>query len=40
VIRIKNALGEKEIIDIQQGKNEFLDPLYKNWLKHYYFKGK
>jgi hypothetical protein len=40
VTRIKNALGEKEIIDIQHGKNEFLDPLFKSWLKNYYFKGK
>jgi hypothetical protein len=40
VTRIKNALGEKEIIDTQHGKNEFLDPLFKTWLKHYYFKGK
>jgi len=40
VTRIKNALGEKEIIDIQHGKNEFLDPLFKTWLKNYYFKGK
>ena len=39
VTRIKNALGEKEIIDIQQGKNEFLDPIYKSWLKQFYFKG-
>ena len=40
VSRIKNALGEREIIDIQHGKNEFLDPLFKTWLKNYYFKGK
>ena len=40
VSRIKNALGEREIIDIQHGKNEFLDPLFKTWLKQYYFKVK
>lgn len=39
VTRIKNALGEKEIIDTQHGKNEFLDPIYKNWLKRFYFIG-
>jgi len=40
IIRIKNALGEKEIIDAINGKNEFLDPLYKIWLKRFYFIGK
>ena len=37
VIRIKQALVEKEIIDIQVEKLEFLDPMYKHWLKKHYF---
>jgi uncharacterized protein len=39
VNRIKNALIVKEIIDMLNGKAEFLDPLYKIWLKRYYFIG-
>ena len=38
VLRIKNALFKKEIIDIRSGKISFLDPVYKHWLKSYYFK--
>lgn len=37
VIRIKQALFHKEIIDIHVGKIDFLDPVYKYWLKKYYF---
>ena len=37
VARVKKALTKKEIIDIMPDKIEFLDPLYANWLKHYYF---
>jgi hypothetical protein len=37
VSRIKTALIEKEIIDIQHDRNEFVDPIYKNWLKKFYF---
>ena len=37
VIKIKKVLHDREIIDIA-GKNiEFMDPLYKYWLKNYYF---
>jgi hypothetical protein len=31
-------LVSKEIIDIEGGRIAFLDPLYKSWLKEYYFK--
>jgi uncharacterized protein len=37
ILKIKEALINKEIIDIE-GKNiQFLDPMYKQWLKQYYF---
>ncbi len=38
VLRIKQALTNKEIIDIQGENISFLDPVYKHWLKKYYFK--
>ncbi|MBK9400040.1 MAG: ATP-binding protein [Bacteroidetes bacterium] len=38
VLKIKHALQQREIIDIDGGKIEFLDPVYKNWLNNYYFK--
>lgn len=37
VLKIKQALLNKEIIDIENGKVCFLDPLYKFWLKEDYF---
>jgi len=37
VSRIKEALENKEIIDTVGGL-EFIDPLYKTWLKRVYFK--
>jgi energy-coupling factor transporter ATP-binding protein EcfA2 len=37
VSRIKKSLTDKEIIDTLNGKGAFLDPLYKIWLKKYYF---
>jgi uncharacterized protein len=38
VVKIKKILVNKEIID-SHGKNiSFLDPLYKHWLKEYFFK--
>ena len=37
VLRIKQALINKEIIDIEGNKINFLDPMYKCWLKKYYF---
>jgi uncharacterized protein len=37
VLRIKQALMEKEILDIQGEKIMFLDPMYKHWLKKYFF---
>jgi len=38
VNRIKKALENKEIVDIQTGYIMVLDPMYKSWLKTYYFK--
>ena len=38
VLRIKDALVNKEILDITGGQIEFLDPMYKHWLKDHYFK--
>ena len=37
VSRIKEALINKEIIDLQGNEITFLDPMYKHWLKKYYF---
>jgi len=37
VSRIKKALTDKEIIDTVGGKGVFLDPIYRIWLKKYYF---
>lgn len=38
VSRIKQALENKEIIEIQGEKINFLDPMYKHWLKKHYFQ--
>lgn len=38
ILKIKKALLNKEIIDIQSGAINFLDPIYKYWLKNYFFK--
>ena len=38
IIKIKKMLISKEIIDTEGGIITFLDPLYKAWLKEYYFK--
>ena len=38
VNRIKDALMQKDIIDIRENRIDFLDPILKNWLKNYYFK--
>ena len=38
VIRIKKALIKREIIDIENRAFVFLDPVYKYWLEHFYFK--
>jgi uncharacterized protein len=38
IIKIKKMLISKEIIDTEGGRITFLDPLYKAWLKEYYFK--
>lgn len=40
VVRAKNALIEKEVLDIVDNKLIFLDPVYSAWLKKYYFKLK
>jgi len=39
VIRIRKALIDKEIIDIQSDKIMFLDPMYKQWLKGYFYRN-
>lgn len=39
VIRTKEALEKKEIIDAVGPKIEFIDPLYKTWLKKIYFRS-
>lgn len=38
VLKIRNTLIKREIIDSQKGKIEFVDPLFKYWLKKYYFQ--
>ena len=38
VVRVKQALESKEIIDIRGGKISMLDPMYKSWLKMHYFR--
>jgi len=38
VLKVKKALVNKEIIDIQNDTVAFLDPFYKYWLKKYFFK--
>lgn len=37
VVRIKEALLHKDIIDIKMKKIDFIDPLYKSWLSRYFF---
>jgi len=34
---MRRKLHDREIIDIIGKKVEFMDPLYKYWLKKYYF---
>lgn len=38
IMKIKKALTDKEIIDIESDKINFIDPLYQGWLKKYYFR--
>ncbi len=38
VLKIKKALSNNEIIDLIGSKISFIDPLFKYWLKKYYFK--
>lgn len=38
VLRVKNTLESKEIIDIQGSNISLLDPMYKSWLETCYFK--
>jgi len=38
VLRVKNSLENKEIIDIQGNKISLLDPMYKNWLTTCFFQ--
>jgi hypothetical protein len=37
VLRIKKALSDREIIDITGRQADILDPVFKLWLKRYYF---
>ena len=37
VIKMRRTLHDREIIDVIEKKIEFMDPLYKYWLKNYYF---
>jgi len=37
VIKMRRTLHDREIIDVIGKKIEFMDPLYKYWLKKYYF---
>lgn len=39
VLRIKEALVTKEVIDMVGSQIEFLDPMYKRWLKIHYFRS-
>ncbi|MCX6351822.1 MAG: ATPase, partial [Bacteroidetes bacterium] len=39
VLRIRDALLNKEVIDRVADKYYFIDPVYKYWLKNYYFIG-
>lgn len=38
VSRIKKALINKEIIEIHRNNIEFIDPMYKHWLRVHYFR--
>lgn len=40
ILKIKKALISKEIIDVDGDKITILDPLFKAWLKDYYFKNR
>ncbi|MDO4782326.1 MAG: hypothetical protein Q4A09_03805 [Capnocytophaga felis] len=40
VVKLKRALVDKDILDDIAGKLTFQDPLYREWLKRYYFKIK
>jgi hypothetical protein len=40
ISKIRNALMNREVIDNYNGTIELLDPLYKAWLKKYYFKDR
>ena len=36
VVRVKKSLEKKEIVDILQGKIEFIDPAFELWFKRFY----
>jgi hypothetical protein len=38
ISRIRDALVSKEIIEVQNKEYVFLDPIYKYWIKTFYFK--
>ncbi len=39
VVKLRKALIQKEIIDFINGKPEILDPVFKRWLKDWYFNN-
>jgi hypothetical protein len=38
VLRLKEALIRKEVLDLDDARLYFLDPLFKQWLIRYYFR--
>jgi len=40
IMKIKKALMSREIIDIENGKVNLLDPLFRAWLKDHYFRNR
>lgn len=39
VVRIKEALLHKDVIDIKMNEIDFIDPLFKSWLAKYYLSS-
>ena len=37
VVKNRNVLAEKDIIDVQENKAEFLDPVFELWFRRMYF---
>ncbi|MBK9592506.1 MAG: hypothetical protein IPO32_13765 [Crocinitomicaceae bacterium] len=38
VVRVRKALVDKEVIDIYGNTMEFIDPLFKQWMKRVYMR--